>query len=976
MKSPQLLIAGAILSASLSPVRAQSLVPFAPSTNHGGGFGSSSNALVTSDFQSDGLTDIVSQTGNPEGLSLIKGSAGGAFLPEVGLLTGTGLYSSAPRPVDFEGDGDTDIVVGLYDVNTVLGTASNGQIAVFLNDGNASFTRQTLLTGLSGLQSNIFAVGDMNGDGHADFLRSTATTNLIYMQSLPAGGFAPDVVVSNSFVSFSAISLANMDGDGDLDLVAVDGGAPHSARIYTNDGIGAFTLAHTAPFTAASTVVREVVDINGDGLLDLLCTDADATTKVSYYAGVSGGGFSATRTAILVPGSSVNSLRTADLDKDGVLDLLVSNTISTPSFSWNIGWMRGTGGGSFGSFLLVNTYSGNVNTFIARDLNADSHLDLIAGGRTSSTVPHNVFVFINQSGKDPMVVSPPATRPYVLGDHIETSIYFGFPVTVTGTPSISLQIGNRSVNANYVSGSGTSTLVFRYTVTVADLDLDGVQLASLNIDLNGGIIKDPTNGDADLSMVPTPFTNVTVNGAGPLVQNITRLDPTPTNAPSVRFLVQFAEDVTSVDSADFSLKQDAGDLNGGAVISVTGTGSLYEVIATTGTGSGTLGLNVKSNASINDLSGDPLAKSFSGGQVYTLKRSAPVAIDAFFTDLHADYRPIWNNGEITFVMDADAGAVRPSAAIFPSNHVLTYAAPNSIIARPAAASYDFIGVAPGTSIYLLPSSQKAGVPFMGMSGESVPTGIFARYQPADSRITSVNAYMKIQLVAMRSSSGGHMSVYTIASGNPRIWMATSDGISSTDVFYQTPGSHTHRNVAFTKPGTYELDVFISGYRDSNGNTSYDAVTDPYIESGIFTMIFGVDYPGQWRQENFGTTTDSGDAASGADPEQDGLPNQIEYAFGLNPTASSTGPLRLAPSGTVLRRGLPLVSDGYAVFLRRRDHRAAGITYTPRVTTDLVIWLPVTATPEVIGTDGEMDVVRVPLPAAGDRQFLSVKITMP
>ena len=74
--------------------------------------------------------------------------------------------------------------------------------------------------------------------------------------------------------------------------------------------------------------------------------------------------------------------------------------------------------------------------------------------------------------------------------------------------------------------------------------------------------------------------------------------------------------------------------------------------------------------------------------------------------------------------------------------------------------------------------------------------------------------------------------------------------------------------------------------------------------------------------------------------------------------------------------MPLVSDGYAVFLRRRDHRAAGITYTPQVTTDLVIWLPVTATPEVIGFDGEMDVVRVPLPAAGDRQFLSVKITMP
>ncbi len=86
-----------VLLPLLVSATAQTLVPFAPSTNHGGGFGSSSNGLITGEFHGDGLADIVSQTGNPEGLSLIKGAAGGAFLPEVGLLVGTGLYSSAPR---------------------------------------------------------------------------------------------------------------------------------------------------------------------------------------------------------------------------------------------------------------------------------------------------------------------------------------------------------------------------------------------------------------------------------------------------------------------------------------------------------------------------------------------------------------------------------------------------------------------------------------------------------------------------------------------------------------------------------------------------------------------------------------------------------------------------------------------------------------------------------------------------------------
>ena len=643
--------------------------------------------------------------------------------------------------------------------------------------------------------------------------------------------------------------------------------------------------------------------------------------------------------------------------------------------------MRGTGSGSFGALLLVNTYSGVVNTFIAQDLNADTHLDLIAGGRTSSTVPHNVFVFINKTGQDPMVVTPPAVRPYVLGDNIETSIYYGFPITVTGAPRISLQIGSSTVNANYVSGSGTSTLLFRYTVTLADLDLDGVQLASQNIDLNGGLMKDPINGDADLTMVATPFTDVIVNGAGPLVQNITRLDTTPTNAPTVRFQVQFAEDVTGVDAADFELKQDAGDLDGGAVVSVTGSGSSYQVSATTGTGSGTLGLSVKNSASISDLAGDPLAKGFVGGEVYTLKRGAPVTIDTIYTQYHADYRPVWNNGEITFVMDADAGTLDASAVLIPSNEVLTYAAPNSLFLRPTTANYDFLGVPVGSSVYRLPSSQAAGIPYLGISGESVPTGTFARYQPVDSRITSVNAYMKIQLVAMRTSSGGHMSVYTISSGNPRVWMATSDGISSTDAFYQTPGSHSHRNVAFSAPGTYEVDVFVSGYRDSNGNTTYEPTVDPYIESGIFTMVFGIDFPGQWRQQNFGSAANSGNGANDSDPDADGLTNQLEYAFGLNAAASSPSPLTLAPGNVVASRGVPVWlatgTENHAVFLRRKDRTAAGLAYAVQISGNLTAWQTLTATPEVIGTDGEMEIVRVliPEPAEGESsQFMRVNVT--
>jgi surface-anchored protein len=282
---------------------------------------------------------------------------------------------------------------------------------------------------------------------------------------------------------------------------------------------------------------------------------------------------------------------------------------------------------------------------------------------------------------------------------------------------------------------------------------------------------------------------------------------------------------------------------------------------------------------------------------------------------------------------------------------------------------------------MLPSTQIAEIPFLGMSGESVLAGIFASYLNTDPRVNATNAYMKHQLVAMRSSSGGHLSVHTVSSGTPRVWMATSDGISSDDAFYQTPGEHSHLNIVFTKPGIYEVDIFVSGYRDTNGNTTYDPVVDPYIESGIFTMVFGVDFPGQWREENFGSAANTGSGANDQDFDSDGLSNLLEFAFGLNPAASSPSALTLAPGNTLASRGVPAwVTAGtanHAVFLRRKDRTAAGLVYSVQVSSDLDAWQTLTTTPEVVGTDGEMELVRVPIPAPGEgesRQFMRVNVT--
>ena len=70
--------------------------------------------------------------------------------------------------------------------------------------------------------------------------------------------------------------------------------------------------------------------------------------------------------------------------------------------------------------------------------------------------------------------SPASGMKYGAGETIEVQVGFQIPVTVTGTPQVALTIGTTTRQAGYASGSGTSTLTFRYTVRAADADSNGI----------------------------------------------------------------------------------------------------------------------------------------------------------------------------------------------------------------------------------------------------------------------------------------------------------------------------------------------------------------------------------------------------------------------------------------------------------------------------------------------------------------------
>jgi hypothetical protein len=143
------------------------------------------------------------------------------------------------------------------------------------------------------------------------------------------------------------------------------------------------------------------------------------------------------------------------------------------------------------------------------------------------------------------VTSVTSTTPngtLVVGDIIPITVTFTQPVTVTGTPQLTLETGTTDRVVNYSSGNGTTTLTFNYTVQLGDTsaDLDYTSVNSLST--NGGTIQ-YSSVDATLTL-PSPGAvnslgnnkNLVINGLG--VTNVTSTTPNASYSPGSIISIQ------------------------------------------------------------------------------------------------------------------------------------------------------------------------------------------------------------------------------------------------------------------------------------------------------------------------------------------------------------------------------------------------------------------------------------------------------
>jgi hypothetical protein len=337
--------------------------------------------LAAGDLDGDDFLDLVLAI--PRKLIVLRGDGGGSF-SYLGDLEGTTKGPERLELADFNGDGYLDLVFQFQDVITLyLGDGLASPVSGWRPSWNTAFSTDGFAAELT--------AGDFSGDGLPDLVvvsqgRLDGEYAALLYPSLGGGALATTPLrLPVPFGMFALIADFDADGTGDLLLQG------HAAfQVYRSSDEPRFAKALSFFYhdgLLAGGPAR-AGDMNGDGDLDLVAPIYLGEPAVAVLAGNGDGSFAAVAWEPEECGQSGPAIL-ADLDEDGIDDLIAFRDLSTSDRA-SLGpcAFKGLPGGRAPFFEPMASYP-DVAAIGGRvaDFDGDGHLDLVHGVGDSRSVP-------------------------------------------------------------------------------------------------------------------------------------------------------------------------------------------------------------------------------------------------------------------------------------------------------------------------------------------------------------------------------------------------------------------------------------------------------------------------------------------------------------------------------------------------------------------------------------------------------------
>lgn len=186
-------------------------------------------------------------------------------------------------------------------------------------------------TPFPGVHFSYVAFADVDGDGDQDLLITGNGGNQQYARLYlndSTGSFSMAIGTPFDRVQFSAVAFADIDNDNDQDVIITgmnsDANGQPSAKLYTNDGTGSFTEVTGTSFQNVEKSSLAFADFDNDNDQDLIIAGDNGNAPITRLYENDGNGNFTTVNNTSFAGASSGSIAVADVNGDSLIDIFIS----------------------------------------------------------------------------------------------------------------------------------------------------------------------------------------------------------------------------------------------------------------------------------------------------------------------------------------------------------------------------------------------------------------------------------------------------------------------------------------------------------------------------------------------------------------------------------------------------------------------------------------------------------------------------